>query len=76
MNINKKLLDWYDKNKRILPWRKKSKIDTTYKLSNIIEGISGIKNGVKKHPATKSFHAIRIAINNDYISIISTLMLR
>ena len=27
MNINKKLLDWYDKNKRILPWRKKSKID-------------------------------------------------
>ena len=27
MNINKKLLDWYDLNRRILPWRKKSKID-------------------------------------------------
>ena len=27
MNINKKLLKWYYKNKRELPWRKKSKED-------------------------------------------------
>ena len=56
--------------KRIVESRKKSKIDTTYKLSNIIEGILGAKNGVKKHPATKSFQAIRIAINNELNNLV------
>ena len=56
--------------KRIIESRKKSKIDTTYKLSKIIEGISGIKSGVKKHPATKSFQAIRIAINNELNNLV------
>ena len=36
--------------RHIVQSRKNFKIDTTYKLSKIIEGVLGFKNSNKKHP--------------------------
>ena len=56
--------------RHIVQSRKNFKIDTTYKLSKIIEGVLGFKHSNKKHPATKSFQAIRIAINNELNNLV------
>ena len=50
--------------KKIVEYRKSSKIGTTLKLANIIKSCFPSKY-YKKHPATKTFQAIRIYINNE-----------
>ena len=47
----------------IVKSREIKSIETTIELSNIIQGV--IKRTGKTHPATKSFQAIRIHINNE-----------
>jgi 16S rRNA (cytosine1402-N4)-methyltransferase len=39
-------------------------IDTTRKLADLVESVSP-RRGERKHPATRTFQAIRIAINNE-----------
>tara|TARA_A100001011_G_C14252237_1_gene818418 strand:- start:615 stop:1631 length:1017 start_codon:yes stop_codon:yes gene_type:complete len=60
--------------RRIVEIRKKIKIDTTYKLSKIIEEVFGFNFGHRIHPATKSFQAIRILINNELNNLIFGLL--
>ena len=48
----------------ILDYRKKTKIKTTHELANIILEIYPEKK-IKIHPATKTFQALRIFINNE-----------
>ena len=43
--------------------RQKKTIDTTLELSNIIEGV--IPRRSRIHPATRTFQALRIAVNNE-----------
>lgn len=50
--------------KRIVQYRKKTKIDSTGKLAEIIRSSIGFRKG-KIDPATKTFQAIRIYINNE-----------
>jgi len=50
--------------KSILDYRKKTKIKTTHELANIILDIYPEKK-IKIHPATKTFQALRIFINNE-----------
>jgi len=47
----------------IVESREIKSIETTIELSNIIQGV--IKRSGKNHPATKSFQAIRIHVNNE-----------
>ena len=45
--------------------RDKNIIDTTLKLANIITRVKKDSKRIKHHPATKSFQALRIAINEE-----------
>ena len=56
--------------KRIVAIRKKYTIDTTFQLVEIIENVLGINPKQRIHPATKSFQAIRVAINNELQNLI------
>ena len=47
----------------IIKSREIKPIETTFELSNIIQGV--IKRNGKTHPATKSFQAIRIHVNDE-----------
>ena len=49
--------------KRIVKERKKRKIKTTLELAEIIRAL--VPKNFKKDPATKTFQAIRIAVNNE-----------
>jgi 16S rRNA (cytosine1402-N4)-methyltransferase len=49
--------------KAIKIYQKKQPIETTSQLANIISGV--VKFSKKKHPATRSFQAIRIFINQE-----------
>ena len=49
--------------KRIVAERKKRKINTTLELAQIIRAI--VPKNFKKDPATRTFQAIRIAVNNE-----------
>ena len=51
--------------KRIVIERKRSKITTTHDLANLIKKVKFQKKFHKTHPATKTFQALRIFINNE-----------
>ena len=67
--------------KAIIAYREKNTLSTTWQLADIIREALPYKNS-KKHPATKTFQAIRIVINselddlqlmlNDSIDVLST----
>ena len=46
-------------------------IETTFELSNIIQTV--VKSNQKKHPATRTFQALRIFINKELVILESTL---
>ena len=45
--------------------REESPIKTTLELANLIENAIKYKTKSRKHPATKSFQAIRIEVNKE-----------
>jgi len=49
--------------KAIIQWREKKRIETCAQLSRIVETIYGMRG--KIHPATKTFQALRIAVNQE-----------
>ncbi|MBT9131843.1 16S rRNA (cytosine(1402)-N(4))-methyltransferase RsmH [candidate division NPL-UPA2 bacterium Unc8] len=50
--------------KAIVKYRKKRKIETTTQLARIISGVIPLRKR-RTHPATKTFQALRIAVNNE-----------
>ncbi|MBF96841.1 MAG: Ribosomal RNA small subunit methyltransferase H [Alphaproteobacteria bacterium MarineAlpha9_Bin4] len=51
--------------KRIVYERKKKKISTTHDLANLVKGVKSNKKPYRIHPATKTFQALRIFVNNE-----------
>jgi 16S rRNA (cytosine1402-N4)-methyltransferase len=51
--------------KAIVTARENEIIDTTLKLANIVESANPRKRGDKIHPATRTFQALRIAVNDE-----------
>ena len=55
----------------IKEYQKNSEIKTTLELANLISTV--VKPGKNRHPATRSFQAIRIAINDELITLSEAL---
>ena len=53
----------------IVEARAKVKIETTAQLAGIVERAKGGRRGKKIHPATKTFQALRMAVNDELASI-------
>jgi len=53
----------------IVETRAKVRIETTAQLAGIIERAKGGRKGKKIHPATKTFQALRMAVNDELASI-------
>lgn len=51
----------------VMAARRQGRIDTTFKLKNIVE--SAVRGRGKIHPATQTFQALRIAVNNELESV-------
>ena len=51
----------------IMAARREGKIDTTFKLKNIVEKV--VRGRGKIHPATQTFQALRIAVNDELGSV-------
>ena len=51
----------------------KNTITTTHQLSNIISSVIHLSRSTKIHPATRTFQALRIAVNNELEHIKKTL---
>jgi len=45
--------------------RRKSPISTTLRLASIVESAVGARRGARIHPATRTFQALRIAVNRE-----------
>lgn len=60
--------------KSIVTARKKNHIESTYQLVSLIEKVLGFNKRYKIHPATRTFQAIRIAINNELENLIEGLV--
>lgn len=64
--------NWADGiTKKIVERRKEKRITTTGELVEVIEGAipKGVKARRNSHPATKTFQALRIAVNNELANI-------
>ncbi|WP_300016533.1 16S rRNA (cytosine(1402)-N(4))-methyltransferase RsmH [uncultured Roseobacter sp.] len=60
--------------KAILRAREQDPITTTLRLAGIIEGCLPRAKPGQSHPATRSFQALRIAVNNEYGELFQGLM--
>ena len=56
--------------KKICALRKKNNIGTTFDLVQVIES-AGVRRTGKIHPATKTFQALRIAVNHEFQALFS-----
>jgi 16S rRNA (cytosine1402-N4)-methyltransferase len=54
---------------RIVRERQKSPLETTLQLANLVESTVGGRKGSKIHPATKTFQALRMAVNAELESL-------
>ena len=48
-------------------------LETTRQLAELVAGVVGQQSGVKTHPATRTFQALRIAVNDELGAIETTL---
>ena len=73
--LAKILLDYGDEEKSraiakmIIKERNREVLDTTFKLVKLIKRVKKSDNKKRKHPATKSFQALRIATNQEFKSL-------
>jgi len=59
---------------KIDKYRKKKPIKTSYELASIVNSAKKNKRNYKKNPATKTFQAIRIFVNQELTELISGLI--